>query len=331
MRASAWWVGAYTPDMEGTAEGIGVLVPRDDGSLEWSHLAARVESPTWVSERDAIVYAALEGAGRVEAFRRDGLGLTPLGGVSSGGTWPCHLAVLDDAIAVANYEDGPVGLITLTDGVPTHLAQVIAGEGSGPHAEQAGPHAHAVFRVDARILLSADLGADRIHVHAIEPTRLVRTASLALPPGTGPRDIARHPSGLLHVLGEHGRTLTVVQWTGSELEIVSSVELPGSVVGDQASAIGYAHGGRTVFAGVRGSNLLSVLRASDDGRTLEPIGAVSTEGAWPRSHAVDGDLVHIANEQSSTVVTMRIGDDGIPAPIADPTPVPSPTHLLAAS
>lgn len=330
MTASAWWVGAYTPDMEGTAEGIGVLVPRENGSLEWSHLAARVESPTWLVERDGILYAALEGAGRVEAFRRDGLALTTLGGVSSGGTWPCHLALVDDTIAVANYEDGPVGLITLTDGVPAELTQVIPGEGSGPHAEQTGPHAHAVFRVDARTLLSADLGADRIYVHSIEPTRLVRTASLALPPGTGPRDIARHPSGMLHVLGEHGRTLTVLEWTGSALDLVSSVELPGSVVGDQASAIGYAHGGRTVFAGIRGSNLLAVLRASDDGRTLEPVGAVSTEGAWPRSHAVDGDLVHIANEQSSTVVTMRIGDDGIPTPIADPTPVPSPTHLLAA-
>lgn len=331
MSTAAWWVGAYSPDMEGTAEGIGVLVPRENGSLEWSHLAARVESPTWLAERDGILYAALEGAGRVEAFRRDGLTLTPLGGAPSGGTWPCHLALVDDTVLVANYEDGPVAVVSLHDGVPTKLVQTIPGEGSGPHEEQAGPHAHAVFPVDAATVLSADLGADRIHVHHRDGSRLQRTGSLALPPGTGPRDIARHPSGAIYVLGEHGRTLTVLEWAGGRLEIVGSVELPGAVVGDQASAIGFARGGRVVFAGIRGSNRLAVLSASVDGRTLEPLGSVPTEGDWPRSHAVDGELVHIANERSSTVVTMRIGADGIPSPIADPTPVPSPTHLLPAN
>ncbi len=327
--APAWWVGAYTPDMEGTAEGIGVLLPREDGSLAWSHVAAATPSPTWVAERDGIVYAAAEGAGRVEAFRREGLSLTPLAGADAGGGWTCHLGFLDDAVVAANYQDGSLGVISLVDGAPAELLQVLPSEGSGPHPEQTGPHAHAAFRLDATTLLSTDLGADRIHIHTIEGSQLVRTGSLALPPGTGPRDLARHPSGLLHVLGEHGCTLTVLEWTGSGLEVVTTLTVPGSVVGDQAAAIGFAHDGRTVFAGVRGSNALSVMRSSADGRTLEPIGAVSTEGSWPRSHAVDGDLVHVANERSSSVVSMRIGADGIPSPIADPAPVPSPTHLLA--
>ena len=110
--------------------------------------------------------------------------------------------------------------------------------------------------------------------------------------------------------------------------LAASVALPGREPGDQAAAIGFSSDGRSVYAGLRGSNQISVLRASDDGRTLTPVGSVSTAGDWPRHLAVDGDVLHVANQLSNTVASFRLGADGMPVLIADPTPVASPTYLL---
>jgi 6-phosphogluconolactonase (cycloisomerase 2 family) len=328
--ATNWWLGAYGADMDGGAEGISLLTSRDDGSLELVRVSAQVLSPTYLAARAGHLYAAAEGSGHVHSYRIDGEQLVEDGRVRSGGGWPCQLEFLDGAIVASNYESGELGVVTLTDeGSVDALAQVITSSGSGPHDAQQGPHAHASFRLDESTLLSADLGADRIFVHSIDGSTLARTGELALPPGTGPRDIARHPSGLILVLGEHGRTLHALEWTGSELEIVTAIDLPGAGPSDQAAAIGFGPGG-FVYAGLRGTNQISVVHASDDGRTLTGIGAVSCEGDWPRNLVVDGNLLHVCNQLSSSVASFRLGADGMPALIAPPTAIPSPTHLVRA-
>lgn len=324
-----WWVGGYGPDMGGTADGIGMLSQRPDGSLEFAGIAASAASPSFLVTHRGHLYATLEGSAEVESFRIDGDSLRSDARVSSGGDHPCHLAVAsDDLLVVANYTGGSLGIIGLADGAVSVLASLIPGEGSGPHPAQAGPHAHASFRVNESRLLSLDLGADRIHVHRITGTAVERTASVPVAPGTGPRDIVRHPSGPLYVLGEHGGELLVFEWADGGLVSVASVPLPGRLDGDQSAGLSIGGGGRFVYAGLRGSNRISVLRTSDDGRDLAPVGWVSTEGEWPRHHAVEGDLLHVANQLSNTVASFRLGADGMPALIAAPTPVPSPTYLL---
>lgn len=324
-----WLIGAYGTDMDGASEGIAVMTSRADGSLAYGELLARVQSPTFLAERNGHIYAAAEGSHRVVSYKRVGAVLVLDGDVPSGGMWPCQLEFIDGGMIASNYRDGTLGVIGLTaDGVPSALEQLLTHEGSGPHEAQDGAHAHASLRLDERIVLSADLGADRILVHVIEGVGLRRTGEVALPPGTGPRDLARHPSGLVYVLGELGNTITVFEWLHGMLAPVSSLGLPGALPGDQAAAIAFGAGGRYVYAALRGSNRVSVLRASDDGRQLEPVGSVSTEGDWPRHLVVDGDVLHVANQLSSTLASFRLGADGIPVLIAEPTPVASPTYLL---
>jgi 6-phosphogluconolactonase (cycloisomerase 2 family) len=202
------------------------------------------------------------------------------------------------------------------------LEETRMGEGSGPHKRQQGPHAHTVLAIDDA-LLSVDLGADRIVVHR---PGLEVAASLALPPGAGPRDIVRSPSGPLYVLSELTHELFVLRWTGAGLELLSSVAVPGAVDGDHDSAISLW--GDFVYTALRGSNRIATFRAAGD--ALEPLGWVSSEGDWPRHHAVDGDVLHVANQLSNSISSFRLGDDGTPRLIADPTAVPSPNYLLAA-
>lgn len=323
-----WWVGAYGADMGGTATGIATLRSRPDGSLEYEGVV-EVASPSYLLHHGDHLYAALEREGAVESFWVDDGALVSDGRVTSGGGWPCHLAPTEYGVIVANYLDGNLGVLVLGDGFVSTTITVPPAPGSGPRPEQDGPHAHASFFLDNDTQLSLDLGTDRIHIHRVSGDMVQRTASVVLAAGTGPRDIARHPSGLLYVLGELSGALLVFEWVGGELREVASLPLPGMVEGDHASGISFGPRGRFVYVGLRGSHRIAVLRASDDGRNLEAVGWVSSEGEWPRHHATDGDILHVANQLSNGVASFRLGADGMPTLIAEPTEVPSPTFLLA--
>jgi 6-phosphogluconolactonase (cycloisomerase 2 family) len=315
--------------VEGTGTGIGLARTGPDGRLELVDTVAPIASPSWLVERAGHVYATAEGSGEVHSFRRDGMSLVHDGIVSSGGTLPCHLTLLDSALVVSNYADGPVGVIALTpDGSVGELVQSLAGEGSGPRPSQPGPHAHASLLVDAATVLTLDLGADRIHVHHLDNGRLERTASVVVAAGTGPRDVAVHASGLIFVLGELSGDVLVYEWADGGLELVASVPVPGRVEGDHGAGLAFSADGRFIYTGLRGSHRVSVLSVSDDGRELTPVGWVSSEGEWPRHLVVDGDVLHVANQVSNSIASFRLGADGLPTLIGAPTAAPSPAYLL---
>ena len=70
-----FWVGGYTADGEGSAEGIGVLhagAPDSalaGGDLAFTGVAARTDSPSWVAAHPTldVLYVAQEAAGTVQA------------------------------------------------------------------------------------------------------------------------------------------------------------------------------------------------------------------------------------------------------------------------
>jgi 6-phosphogluconolactonase len=323
--SARWLIGGYGPDMKGTGAGIYSALTADNGALESVALVAEAASPSFLARRGDHLYAAIEGEGRVDSylestFKRDG-------SAESGGTWPCQLEFVGHRVIAANYFTGTLGVIALDAvGRVSKLGQVVHDHGFGPREEQDGPHAHATYLLDDRTLLGLDLGSDRIELHSVSE-ELEARGSVALTPGTGPRDIARHASGLLYVVGELSGELLVFEWVDEQLASVASVALPGVQAGDHASGISFGPKG-FVYVGLRGSQRISVLRASADGRIVEPVAWVSSEGDWPRHHAAQGDVLHVANEQSDSIASFRLGADGIPKLIADPVVVPSPTFLL---
>ncbi|WP_411701074.1 lactonase family protein [Conyzicola sp.] len=324
---SLFFVGAYTADMGGTADGIAALGSLPDGSLELLGTAAAADSPSFLAAHGDLVYAASEATGRIEAYRRaGGFALKRVATAESGGSAPCHVARYGDTVVAACYVDGRLGVL---DAQPLALAQTVEGtagtRSTGPHPAQDASHAHATFALDDTTILSADLGTDELHSHALAGGRLTRTGSLRLPAGTGPRDFLRHPSGLVLVLGELGLTLTALD---DRLEVVATVDLAGGEPGDHAAALSTSADGRFVYAGLRGSNRISIIEV--DGGVLRPAGWIDAEGDWPRHHLVDGDVMHVAHERSNTVATFRIGENGIPGLISAPIRVSSPIFLLKA-
>jgi 6-phosphogluconolactonase len=307
---SEWLVGAYGPDMEGSARGIARLRSTADGSLEpVDGFLIEAPSPAFLARTPQRVLAALEGEAAVLEI---GAQQWP-----SGGTWPCHIGVYGETVVVANYFEGNLGL---------RSGQVVAPlPGSGPHEAQNGPHAHCTVEIAAGVILSADLGTDHIGIHSLVDGVLTRTGSHALRPGTGPRDLLVNGS-LLYILGEHSGTIVVAEWIDDALVLRDEVPLAGADDGDQAAGLVLANG--FLYALLRGSNRLATLRVSDDGRQVDGLGSVPTGGDWPRHLALDGGFLHVANQRSSTVTTFRIGGGGFPVAVGKPCVTPSPTYLL---
>ncbi|MGV8969861.1 MAG: lactonase family protein [Microbacteriaceae bacterium] len=327
-----WFVGGYTADMGGDAVGIGVLRSKHDGSLENMGSVASVGSPSFLVVSETAVYAAGEGSNLITTFvRGDDLTLSPATAVSAAGTGPCHLGLYGDTLVVSCYSDGTIASLNAMNST---LLSTVESAGSGPRPEQAGPHAHSSAQlIDGRIV-SADLGADRIYVHELDGGLLTRVATIHLPAGTGPRDIRVLSSGVVLVIAEFALVMIVYEPDGSgNLREVSTVPLPGAVCGDFAAAIAITPDERFVYSGLRGSNRVSVLELTHSATApvrATPIGFVSAEGDWPRHLIVDADVLHVANQRSSSVSSFRLTENGIPALIGQPTPVGSPTVLAKA-
>ena len=313
-------IGGYGPDMGGTGAGIAWGRSHDDGRFEYGGLVVAAESPSWLVAHDDRIYAALEGTGELAKFTWDGGGLVEGWRVPSGGQYPCHLAYADGAVIAACYGDGVVAVHR-----PGADPQVLAGSGSGPLPAQEGPHAHHVLALD-RHVLTLDLGSDLLYVHRWAGSLLERVDAIPLPPGTGPRDLLALPDGRLALLGEWSCELLLLEAMGDTFEIVQVVALPGATQGaDQASGLGLSADGRFVVAGIRGANRVATLELGD---AVAPVAWASSGGEWPRHLVVDGEFVHVANQLSNSVATLRLGADGSLTPLGDPVAVPSPTHLL---
>ena len=334
------YVGGYTGDKGGEAEGI-ALLRRDpaSGVLTRLGVAARTPSPSFLAQHPTlpILYAVneLESDGTISAFTagEDGR-LAPLAVQPTGGSDPAHLSVTPDGrfLLVANYTSGSVAVHPLDpEGAPGERSDLLDLVGAGPDPErQEGPHAHMVLP-DRDCVLIADLGADRVWRARLDPVsgRLVMLApAVTAKPGTGPRHLRLAPHGTMLLVGELAANLS---WYRPAAD--GSLELAGEVASSARSGTNYPSeitmgpDGRFVYVANRGPNTVSAFEW--DGERATPIAEVPTGGDWPRHMILLGDHLYVANERSHTVTTLRIDpDSGVPAPQGEPTAEASPTCLL---
>ena len=328
-----WLTGSYGADMGGTGAGIVAMRSRDDGTLEVVGTVDATSSPAALLAHGDHIYAVIESPteGFVQSWRRVGGRLELDGRVTTGGTSACHLTMFQGRLIVTNYGDGVLGVIGLeASGAVATLLQAIPGpDVRGPHPDQGNSREHASLVLDDGVLVSVDLGADELQLHRLEADEVVRYDAFALPAGTGPRDLARHPSGLVVVLGELDATMHLLSWHGQAggLTHHSSVQLP-RVEREHAAALAFSDDGRFVYASLRRSDRIAIVQIDVDAASLSLIDAVSGGGSWGRHLAVDGDVLHIANQLSNEVTSFRIGADGVPVQLAPGTPLGSPTYLL---
>lgn len=279
--------------------------------------------------------------------------LVPAGVAPSGGADPCHVVARPRELWVSSYSSGTLGVLPLdpSGGLsPTAAAVTFGHAGSGPVLDrQEAPHAHSSLELPGgRFAWVMDLGTDEIRRYRRIAGDVDGTAATTLEadgtavtfaPGTGPRHAVVHPGGTAFVVGELDSAVHVVRTdpaTGGGVPVgsVPACATPSREgVAPLPSHVALGGDGSRLYVGVRGPDVVSTFAVhaepGSEHATLEHLADTPVGGTWPRHFAVvradDGsDLVVVANQESASVVVLRmdrrtgagslVGQAEIPAP-----------------
>jgi 6-phosphogluconolactonase len=387
-------LGGYGGDMDGAATGIGMLLAgaADDalagGPLGFAGDAATAAgSPSWLTAHPTldVVYAALEGAGTVQAFRRTGeASFALLGAAVEAGEAVCHVSVAPDgaSLIASCWGDGRVVRMAL-DAAGRPASPVIAPAAHDPYGpggeapfpggdidvaaaaralrEAAGEefahlvpdhdeeptdaapvdadarpsHAHQSVFLPGALVATTDMGLDLVRFWRQTAAGLRPVQDVVLPKGSGPRHTVWHPSGHLYVITELSHEVFVLAADpagGPEASwrVVSGTTLGvGILPDDTAAELAPSREGEFLYAGVRGSDTIAVLRVRGQGETLAPLALVEAGVHWPRHHVVVRDTILVAGQLADEVVSLGIDlRTGVPGRVRHRTPAPAPTCLL---
>jgi 6-phosphogluconolactonase len=348
------YIGTYTRPAPylANSKGEGLYVAEFDGDAGTLHLVQTVrgiENPSYlcVAPDGRAVHAVWEvlgwDMGLVSSYARDtSTGrLTFLGLQASGGALACYVTMdsRGRTALVANYLSGTVAALPVrSDGRLAEASSVVQQQGTGPVAgRQDGPHAHCIVVAPGDLLaFSADLGADTIFGYTLDAAsaRLEQRTQLRLPPGSGPRHLVFHPSGIYaYVVSELSSTMTALSFdrNAGSLGIIESYPmLPSDFVGESHCADVHAHpNGRFLYGSNRGHDSITAFEVDPSSGRLTLIGHFPSGGRTPRNFAIDptGRHLLVANQDSDTIVIFPIHENGgLGEPVAT-CEVPTPNCL----
>lgn len=331
--AQVFWIGGYGP-------GIYASRLQPNGAMDKPQLVAEQPNPSFFALHPTldVLYVVTE-TGRNDAkqsaalaayqFDRKGYEqgqVPPLQRLSLekvNGDVPCHVAIDREGkwAVISNYTSGSVSLFPLqANGALQAESHTVQHQGTGPNeARQKQAHAHcAAFDPSNRFVLVADLGIDRVMIYQIDPNtkKLVPgpQAYLELPPGSGPRHIAFHPSGtFFFVINELAMTLTAATWNAEtgRTEIInteSTVPEGKAVPGGSTAEVLVHPSGRFVYGSNRGPNTIALFTLDTNSGRIRRIENFDTLGKIPRNFRISpqGNFLIAENQESDSIYSFRI-------------------------
>jgi 6-phosphogluconolactonase len=322
------YIGTYTEG--GRRDGIH-LVRMDPGSGALQRIAAvdAGSNPSFlaihpngrslfaVNEVSELTNGKPAGSIRSFTIDADSGEITQISEEPSEGAAPCYVSTdrTGKVVLVANYVSGTVAMLAVDeDGFLTNASQVVqhAGTGKNP-TRQEHAHAHCIIpHPSNKFALVADLGIDRVLVYKLDVDggRLqhMEENDALMPPGTGPRHLAFHPTlPFVYLAGELNSTVSVLRCdpdTGKLAIVQSLAMLPAGYTGENYPAdIPVAPNGRALYVSNRGHNSVAVFSIARTGRLTYEQG-VPTGGDWPRNFSIDptGRWLLVANQRSGSVI-----------------------------
>ena len=261
------------------------------------------------------------GVGYIESFAimNDGVHLTPLSKVPSGGADPCYVSVnQSNFVLAANYSGGNVALFQLTKtGILNDLSDLDQHIGNGPNkGRQASPHVHsAFFEPGSNRIFVADLGIDKVAVYRLDSihSKLIKApvAAINIQSGSGPRHLAFHPAlKLIYVVNELTSNVTVVASNKDDsFKIIETVSaLPSNY--NQLSNCADIHiskDGHFLYASNRGFNSIAIFSINSLNGKIVQIGQESTRGDTPRNFTLspNEDFLIVSNQNTNEIVSFR--------------------------
>lgn len=322
------YIGTYT---DKDSEGIYCYSYNpENGDLVLKNVTPNQENPSFLAihPNGKFLYAVSEvndyqkmDSGSVTAYRIAENGeLVKINQEATKGNHPCHIEISPDGTTAvaANYTSGSISIYQIReDGGLSQVEQLIQHAGQGPDsARQQGPHAHSSrFTKDGKLLVTADLGTDRIDFYLYSPvTKDYLPASqetVAVTPGFGPRHFDFSPDGqFIYVMNEMGSAVTVLQNTNGAFRTIETVSsLPGDYNGESYGAdIHLSSDGRFVYCSNRGHNSIAVFSRNEQSGRITLIQNAPVQGNWPRNFAIDpeGNYLLVANQRSNSVTLFSI-------------------------
>lgn len=296
-----------------------------------------VDDPSFVvvHPRLPLAYVVNETPGRnggVSVVELAGNRLIARQRVDSRGQLPCHLALLDDAsaLAVVHYGCGTVAVFQLDhDGALRRARHTVRHAGrSVDSRRQTSAHPHCVVIRGASAYVT-DLGQDCIVQYRADSLSV--RSRCAIHAGAGPRHLCLDEARMVGWLSnELDNTVSrlAIESDGSlrEIDWVSSLPVDFTLR-SATSEIARHPNGRSLYVGNRGHD--SIAWYSIDGAgALSLRGTVATQGRHPRHFALtdDGGTLMVANRDSDNLVSFAI-DAATGEPIAAAAPfggVPTP-------
>jgi 6-phosphogluconolactonase len=322
------YIGTYT---DKDSEGIYCYrYNPENGDLVLKNVTPNKENPSFLAIHPGgkFLYTVSEvndyqkmDSGSVTAYRITENGeLKKINQEATKGNHPCHIEISPDGktAVAANYTSGSISIYNIReDGGLNEVKQLIRHVGQGPDStRQQGPHAHStLFTKDGQLLVTADLGTDRIDFYTrtdSDQTFLpAPQGPVAMSSGFGPRHFDFSPDGsFIYVMNEMGSAVTVLQKTDGAfctLETVSS--LPHDYTGKSFGAdIHLSPDGRFVYCSNRGHNSIAVFSRDEQSGTITLIQNEPVQGNWPRNFAIDpdGNFLLVANQRSNNVTLFAI-------------------------
>lgn len=257
------------------------------------------------------------------------------------GSSPCYLSLDKQGnwLYSVNYQKGSsVEMFSIEkNGAIGALADDVQHAGHSVQADrQEGPHPHSVVSIpSSSFLLVPDLGTDHIYIYRNDSIEagLKLHAKVESQPGAGPRHIAFHPNAsFAYVIHELNNTIAVYSYDNIKglLSLLQSVHtLPGEFLGTSYCAdIHVSPSGHYLYGSNRGDDSIATFRILNNGM-LESVGYTSTMGKTPRNFIItpDGKFILVANQDSDSIVVMRLGMDGIPIPTGQSYEISKPVCL----
>ncbi|MBQ0835259.1 lactonase family protein [Lactiplantibacillus pentosus] len=216
-------------------------------------------------------------------------------------------------IFAANYNTNAVHTFKLDDQWHISEQHNYPIEGSGPEVEQDHAHIHFTRLLPDGRLIVCGLGCDKLFVYDVaENGELTLVTAFSTKPGFGPRQIAiAQKSNHIYVLGEVASRVAVAEYdhdTGRITWLNDYSNIPEGYVGHNGSAaIRLSADEQFLYVTNRGHNSLAVYRIFDDGRQLEKIQQIKTEGVFPRDFSLskDNHFLLCANQNSNELILYR--------------------------
>ncbi|GGH84344.1 6-phosphogluconolactonase [Pullulanibacillus pueri] len=337
------FVGTYLSDED---EAIQLLLfdPDGEGTLTKVSGVKGIKNPSYLTldQKGQHLYAVSEiDEGQIVSysFDKEEKVLKEINRKPTLGSAPCYVSIDNEQqrVFIVNYMGGSICQYPLeADGAVGDVIDCIKHSGHSVHPErQEGPHPHTIVTIPGTTdRLVTDLGTDHLYVYRSETPdgHWSLHDEVDVVPGSGPRHVAFHPTQpVIYVIQELKSSITVYrQDEEGTLALVETVStLPkGFTDENTASDIHVSEDGHFLYASNRGHDSIAAFQIGEKG-TLDCIGHTATLGQTPRNFLLipNSDFMLVANQDSDTIVVMKITTQGLPKPTGSQYTIEKPVCL----